>query len=931
MNMMMDSVGSLLQIVAGFGLSLALGFGVSYTLMPAAVRRHALLVAPTAGYALFCLAVIAASGNFRLPATSSTWIAAALLGASTFWAVFQVSKRHEWRELWDASRFAYAAIPVLLLVAFWPVLYQGIALYLGTANPDFYQSLAYQEGLLRYRIPALAPRPAIDASLNPLLALFPDPLPARFGGVMFSILHQELLGVPARDALMTSIVVFLLGLPLATFLLCRTVLAMSERVAFLSALLIATSAPVVMSFIHVLVGQNSALALLPLCIAICHLALTMRSRKLVLLSMLLLSATFWIYVMVLPYVLAPIGLFAIYDLTRHREGALRWAFLAVAASVGVFLVLHLGMLGEVRQLVREITELLGRSNKAVYVDFLTELSLPYALGLSSYPLGASFLFNWLATRLNHFAAMSVFAIATLAVVTFYFYSARLWESEASSRNKIFVRITLGVYIAVALYFNFVSPYGYAIFKMASWLQFFLVPFLAYGFNALIVERRAPRRGHLAAGAIAFVFVAGNLLASLDFGVKGMGRDRYRGAIANSYGIGGNPDYVALESALKHVARPGQVVGIMGTDYIANLWAAYYVVKAGLKAYFVSHDDFPDEDAILPPISGSASAAVTQSRSRFVGAGHADYFLLANRGNLNQEIVAQSDRLQPLWSNDSFLLVPADSARDVVATGLGFYRLEYFDRDQFSWWWPDKMRWTPGGGEILLINAGRPDLPHRLSYVAIAGTQREMPRTLELWVNGKLIDETRMQSAARIVSKPFHVTGAVDKLVIRIKERVPRPPRNFGLWNRQLPADQRELNVVMAQVRVLRPGDPAIPTTKGTSTARELLDSVSRFNGITLDGWASDKSFFELPVIGGARKALLSIQIPGWSGFRFPFVVRFRTNGQPVEKRFEAPGDHAVEFDIEPGGRLLLEMEADQSTILEGVGRGSFLIKSLAVR
>jgi hypothetical protein len=113
--------------------------------------------------------------------------------------------------------------------------------------------------------------------------------------------------------------------------------------------------------------------------------------------------------------------------------------------------------------------------------------------------------------------------------------------------------------------------------------------------------------------------------------------------------------------------------------------------------------------------------------------------------------------------------------------------------------------------------------------------------------------------------------------------------------------------------------------------RDLLDAASRFNGITLDGWASDKAFFELPARPGARKAVLSIQIPGWAGFRFPFDVKFRANGRLVEKRFAAAGDHAVELDVEPGERVLVEMETDQSTLLEGVGKGSFVIKSLALR
>lgn len=820
----------------------------------------------------------------------------------------------------------------MLLVAFWPVLYQGIALYLGTANPDFYQSLAYQEGLVQYGIPALAPRPITNETLNPLFALFPDPLPARFGGVMFSILQQQLFGIPTRDALMTALVVFLLGLPLATFLLCRTVLEMNERVCFLSALFIAVSAPTVMSFIHVLVGQNSALALLPLCVTTCYLALTLRSWKLTLLAILLLSATFWVYVMILPYVLAPIGLFAIYDLARHRQGALRWALCVIGATVLVFGLLHLGMLDYVRQLVRDITELLGKTNRVVYADFLTELSVPYAVGISAYPMGSSFLFNWLAARANLYVLAYSFFGAALAVVMFYFYSAVLWGREAPARTKSFVAITIAVYVAVALYFNFISLYGYAIFKMASWLQFFFIPFLAYGFHALIVERRGPRHSHVAATVLGVAFLAGNVLASVDFGIKGIGRDTYKGAIANSYGIGGNPDYIELESALKRIGEPGKVVGIMGSDYIANLWIAYYVVKSGMKAYFVSHDDFPDEDVVLPPMTGDAPAP-TQNRSRYLGTARPDYYLLSNHGNLNQDIVTHNEQPQPLWSNNSFVVIAADKAKDLLATGRGFYRLEYFDTDRLSWWWPDTMRWTPEGGEILVINPSDPGVERRLSFVAIAGTEREKPRTLEILLNGTLIDEMSLQSAARVVSKPFRLSGTMDKLLIRVKERVPRPPRNLGLWNRHLPADQRELNLVVAQVALQRPDQPqtATATANAALTAKELLGAATRFNGITLDGWASDAASFELPAKAGARKAVLMIQVPGWAGFRFPFDLELRANGHPIKKRFNAPGDQSIEVEAAPGGSLFLEMKAEQSSLLKGVGKASFLIKSLSFR
>ena len=65
---------------------------------------------------------------------------------------------------------------------------------------------------------------------------------------------------------MTALVIFLLALPVATYFFTKVVLEADDRVAAASAVLMALGAPVTMSFIHVLVGQNSSLALMPLSI-----------------------------------------------------------------------------------------------------------------------------------------------------------------------------------------------------------------------------------------------------------------------------------------------------------------------------------------------------------------------------------------------------------------------------------------------------------------------------------------------------------------------------------------------------------------------------------------------------------------------------------------------------------------------------------------
>jgi hypothetical protein len=936
---MADSLLGLVQIAAGFLVATALGFGACWWLLPPALRRNALVMAPAAGYALFCLAAVAISVNARISANAALWAALALLAVLSAGALVSAARSGGLRDAWVTARPALPSLAIMLGIVFWPVLYQGTSLYLGTANPDFYQSLAYHEVLSRFGIGALDPRPPLDYSLDPFFGTFPDPIPAKFGGVMFSMLLDKLFFMEPRAALMTALVIFLLCLPAAVYFFTRVVLEAGDRVSATAAVLTAISAPVTMSFIHVLVGQNSSLALMPLGLAIGFLAVRTRDWRLLLLAVLTLDAIFWIYVAILPYVGAPLAAYALYDLLRNRRGALRWLALAAGVFAASLLAIHLGMARESRQLVADIVGLLGRANRSVYVDFLTEMSLPYSVGLSSYPLGSSLPMT--AARVPS-ASLVGFAMwyvaAAMLVLAFYFRALAAWARRAAPEPRAFVLATVAIYLAVWLYFNFVSLYGYAIFKMASWLQFLFVPVIAYGLVRFVAERgdrsAVGRLDTAAAAVIGTVLVVANLVSSMDFDLKGLGHDREKGAIVNSYGIGGNPDYPQLEPALARTLPPGAVVAIAAPDFIANLWTAYYVIRGGMKASFISHDDFPDEDVVLPDVRTGLVTNSANNTAVYKPRYHAQrppYLLLEGPENLNREINDTQPAVAPLWSNGTFVLAEADKARDVLVTRRGFYRLEYFDPERYGWWWPDRMRWTPQGGEFLLIHASRPGEPHRLSFVAIAGKEREVARHIEVFLNGEKFDEQVVNTAARVVTKPFRPTGGVDRIVVKVRERVGLAPRNFGLWNRHIATDQRYLNLVVTQARILRGDEPARAAAAGKLTSRDIIDRSREFNGLSLDGWGSPALRVVLPVRDGAARARLRVQVPGWANFRFPLHVEAQVNGKRHAHDLAAAGAQVLEWPLEAGAReLSLALDSGQSVQVPGSGAATFRIESLEI-
>ncbi|HEX3062900.1 MAG TPA: hypothetical protein VHP55_09510, partial [Usitatibacter sp.] len=213
---------------------------------------------------------------------------------------------------------------------------------------------------------------------------------------------------------------------------------------------------------------------------------------------------------------------------------------------------------------------------------------------------------------------------------------------------------------------------------------------------------------------------------------------------------------------------------------------------------------------------------------------------------------------------------------------------------------------------------------------IPGKERERPRHIEIWVNGAKIDEQVVHAAARVVTRPFIPTGGIDRIVVKVRERVGLAPRNFGLWNRHIATDQRYLNLVVAQARVLREGDtlPAAPRAIGV---KDLIDRSGEFDGVSLDGWVAPEARFTLPIEAGATRARLRIEVPGWAGYRFPLRAVATVNGAKHAHELAAAGTQVLEWPIEAGAReLAVALESNQSAAVPGTGAASFRIESLAI-
>ena len=925
----------LLLMAAGFLLLVAMGWGLSYHLLGPDYRHYAPMVAPTAGLLVFCLVAVTLSGTFDMTVRASTTIAACALGGLSLLTALRRrdalgSAATGWRDL--------AAISVFMTgVGFWSVLAQGGGtLFLGTVNPDYSQSLAFLDSLIRYNLTFFTDYYALPGvDVDPFVFTFPRQLQARFAGVTFAYLLTLITGAENRAALVTLITVCLLCLPPAVYFFASALLGMRREASILAAALVAISGPIAMSLVHALVGQNSAIASVPLGLTLGYLAVKSQSTKLWLFFLLCMCGLIFVYVMMGPFIAAPVGAFAVYRIIRDRKSFTAAFLKSMAVVVAVFVAINIGMAGTLVQFFKDLASLLGGIYQShIYSEYLTERVIVYGMGVSAYPMSSSYLF-----RAFGMTAAGAVGVAAVVSVLLYVFSIWLWSRIAGRDAVVFLALAMAIYLAVGLYYTFVSPYGYSAFKMVSWLNCFVPPFMAYGtvraWGAMAGRDAGFSRPRGAATfALMIVFyVAFNLSSSVDYGVKSFGRDRQAGLI-NAYGIGDNPEWKEITAALDKHTPKGSAIAIGLTDFVANNWAAYYAYLARRDVSYSSHGLYPDDDAFLPDlvtgIVRDVKGRYFQDSRPFFKAGRADYYLLAGPENLNREIVEPTVIGKAVWENDTVRLVEAREARDLLLTGRGFYRLEYVERQRLPWWYPDRFRWSGEGGEILHFNPEHPGEPNRISFVAVVGYGLPQDvRTLELFHNGKKFDEQAVYGAARVLSAPYYPTQGMNKITIRIKEKT-NVMRNrwFSLWNPDIPAEWRLLNMSFAQVRLV-PHGPAMPVGSDVDWKSVLENSVT-FNGFNIDGWLRNAAEFAVANPPGTTRLRIKFQIPGTPDYSFPYSIRFVVNGNSFVREFKKPGENSAEFPLAEvdGGRVAVRIEPGGFKYTAAAFGGRDLIQSI---
>jgi hypothetical protein len=890
------------------------GYGLVMLLLPDEYRDEFgfLLMAPV-GYCFYSWVAFNLSGTLQVPGRDTTILSLAVVA---FLGLVSLLRRRPTaamvRGLWPVLPLGLVAACVSL----WPLFVVGAETFLGAVNPDYMATLVDIHYLETFPLRAQPLSKTMYPYSYVKNVMGGIGISARFASTYFAMMVRYVLGIPHRTALTICIGFFIFCLSPSVYFMARVAFGLRRRAALIAAALIVLLSPVTLSFVYFYVGQNSGMGVLPMVLTLAYVAVRRPGVRSVLLATLMVSGLYVMYTAMVPYALAPVGVVALYLLLTRR---LPWrqALSVAGGFVGASVILNAGILSFLAISLKGWNRLISQTLQGQYfIDFLTEQFLPFYLGLVSYPMSASVY----APVLRDQGAIVVYAITLVVIITILAVVVRWARQEPDKASVVLAASAAIIYFIVWYTYTFRRPYGYALFKMCSWLQFMYVLPLAYALDQAsgwgLSLRGLRRWAARAVWPICVFVVAAGVVSTTHLAILSLGHDTRRGMIVNLYDMSGNRDYLELAEQIGRRVAPQESVGLSFVDSIQNEWVSYYL--RDLRTSLLSHYVIPADDENLP---GLLSRWVTD----YYGSGRLDYnyyfhgttdayYLTWSDRHLNRDIVERK-LPPPIWQNGTFQLQRAADNPGFIYTGRGWYRLEF--RNTWDWWWPDRFRWTAEGGEIYMLR-GKAGQPYRLSFYGIVGHGLSSDhRTVELWMNTQKFDEVTITSAARVVSKPFYPTGDVDRFTLRIKERVRPLERSFRLWNRSLPGDYRRLNLLVAGVKVLPPGEPVPELASPTLSGEALFTDSYSFDGLQPNRWAGKSMSIALRRPAWARHLALTIFVPDVGDFKFPLTVRAAVDGPPVDFVVAGPGVFSTVLPLGPeraDGLVELHTSTDQDFV-----------------
>ena len=838
----------LLSIAAVLSLLLLLyicGAGPTLLCMASEESPQRILAMPVVGLcgyivlAMF-LAQLGLSGAAMVPAITAFFGGVAVLGYLRGVRVTQ-------KEVVRAAPVLGLGLLAVVFVG-WPVFRLGYENYWGFANPDE-----------AYLIPL------VNWVTHHRLGIPPDyiPDPAGYRGITLNVIFgiyyvmpviSQITGIPAELLFNLTMLGLVYLIPGSIYALSEAA-GLSRPTSVMAAILISISSLVAYTFYLDSLGAFTVIAVIPMLVALVFRYVRRPDRDGTVPVVIVASGIYFGYLANIGFCGLLIGTILCAAVARRKVPVVRALGLVVSTAVVIFGAFP----GFAINLFKFfVTEALGGSR--FVFSRPDEIVLSLSLGLTERIFALYWGFRLPGAAAWPFCSMP--ELTLLGGIILSVFTVWLFWPRVSSLPGEF-RLIVGAIILVVIGYVH-SRNGYGVFKLAAWAA----PFFVVGFAATVIGmvRWLRRHGWGRWSYVPYVLVAlygvPNAAMVLELGRAAAGIEgvrRYSNAPRLSF-----KEVQGLAEAGRRFGSSKMSVAV--ADPVAQRW---------VSAFFR-----PPHYSFLPPVE----LAVRDSLPRVVLPDVGRYLL---RWNTPDTDIAPPPDCPALWAGGRFAVSAADSCRNLLVFGEGWYRFEESDLSPSL----KRLRWLRKRGELLLIHPS--EGPQRLGLTIVVGPGNSgSQRTVAILLNGRTLEERRVVGTARILTEPFVASGPVSQVEIVISENAQPLPRRWALWNRWVPEEARELNIAVTAVGLYDSRTADAPPTAFSLTSATPSRAIA--SGFFSDRWMGSEATVTLAAPAVAGDVQIVGMVPGVAALPFPFSISLQLNGAWVPScTIDRPGQFKV--------------------------------------
>ena len=845
-------IESLLQILVAGILASCTGLGFSLIFFRHQLRDFRLTLAPVLGFLWIISGVPVLSAAFPIRFHIALMLIIGVGVSITVWNLFFVYKKNVGtgnfgrKLIKQIENFPKLGIFVSLAMYASSALVQGFTNFWGTANPDFLQSWSFLDRLVNSNLNFYQnAQPSNHENL--FSSFFPDELQARFGGVSFSGALNLLGFSNSKMSLVLTIVISEIVLILVGSVFYRTFLK-SKAHSYLATLLLATGAPIAMSFIFMFIGQNSTLFLFPLVILLTYLYLKRDGgqRVILFLGSYILIASFFIYIPIAPlliflfYVPLLIWLFRNKHVWRKALGEI---FLSSLILVGFFLVTFKVTKVILQGYLKLISIIdTGDKNVLYFSEWHSRSALAYFSGTSTSPLSNSSLILFL-----HHSFFSIFF--GLVIILFSLFGA-IRYFLLFRWDVVQPIVGLLLFLILSIYYATILKYGYAEFKLSSWF-YFLIPFSLMATLQTKNQKTVNPRHKFTATIVIVVFSILNVWNSIDYGLKARGIDKLHGTIVNSYGLANSSkSFNQIQSFLKSKGKVKEIS--LGLPFVEAAILSGYLMPFSEKISLATHQVFPLEDEYLLDKDGKYTDlnGLRRTPDDSLSVSHfSEFTILPGKRNPNQDVIAQSLNTSPVLRTDFYDVYRTSDLNGVFLTGRGLSREEFLDQSSSSS--ISRLRWMYSGFELDSFFNKKPLNPVSIKMKITLNPRIRDTQILKVYQNRKILKSFSVLSNAIIEIHNIHPTAGSNEFIFRWEQ----PFCNFDPANNP---KIRWCNFATVSDIQINPREAYTELRNVRLKSDEFLSTLRNVSGFRQDGWLMDGARFAFDInrsVGGCSLQL----------------------------------------------------------------------------